>query len=599
MHICRFTHSDRALEPHLRSTLEAALYQFFVAQPGSASAHPGSALAHPRSAAAQPVRAPTPTSDFEGKPVPSGLAELVADIAAGCDYRAYTAGAVGLSEKVAHEAVAWCDQKWAELTDEDPFEDEEQELETFRRESTWTDAGATRKRVRALWANYPEHVETWKTYDRAAGELEEIRSKMRFSAEATGGPNEHTGTTTKTGAAPPAPTAGAAGAEEAGAAGRGTHGAAGAEEDILQLRERTLARRVAATWGRLLAARRRTFERAFLKRALPPFIEKLNRDVPDMARASERVRDFFGDSPGRWDLFQGDWQEVPWEGLEQTAALLEAEPTIMRLAEMLGRSQHVPQEQVDERYEEVIETRSVEVEALGRSEIEGINFSSDVESIIPAERALLADPDTELVFSKRFADTELLSFDYKNARTVEHHHDQIHIRTRKRPVERGPIIGCIDTSGSMSGKPEQVAKALLMALARVAASGGRNCYAIAFSTRIRTFELSDMAGLPQFGEFLLHSFHGGTDLRPALDESLRMLRTHRYERADVLVVSDFQVPKLFDRHLERINTVQRDLGALFHSVTVAPKAPIDPMHIFDFHWHYDLSTGAGGITALT
>ena len=541
MHVCRFTHSDRALEPRLRSALEAALYQFFVAQPTAGSTKTVTST--------QPAPTSTPpVPNAEDESVPSGLAELVADIAAGCEYRELTAGVPGLSEKVAHEAVSWCDQKWEELTEEDPFEEEEQQLNAFRREGGESQGGSIRNRVRALWANYPESLETWKTYDRAAGELENMRAE--------------------------------------------------AEDDILELRERTLRRRVAATWGRLLAARRRNFERAFLKHALPPFIDKLNRDIPLMARVSERVRDFFGDSPGRWDLFEGDWQEVPWEGIEQAAASLEAEPTVMRLAELLGRAEHVPQEEIDERYEEVVETRSIDVEALGRSEIEGVNFSSDVESLIPAERALLADPDTELVFSKRFADAELLSFDYKNARTVEHHQEQIQVRTRKRPVERGPIIACIDTSGSMTGRPEQVAKALMMALARVAVGGGRNCYVIAFSRNIRTFELSDMATLPEFGEFLSHSFHGGTDLRPALNESLEMLQTKKYKRADVLVVSDFRVPKLFDRHLERINTVQRELGALFHSVTVAPSAPIDPMLIFDFHWHYDSSSSTGGITAL-
>ncbi|MFO7780602.1 MAG: VWA domain-containing protein, partial [Spirochaetia bacterium] len=311
-----------------------------------------------------------------------------------------------------------------------------------------------------------------------------------------------------------------------------------------------------------------------------------------------RVRDFFGDSNRTWDLLAGEWQQVDWQGLEEAAAALGEEPTVARLAELLGRSEHAREEFTEESWEEVTETRNVDLEALGRSEIEGINLGADVESITPAERALLADPDTELVFSKRFADDELLSFDYRSAREVEHTSRTVKVRSRKRPLERGPIIACVDTSGSMTGRPERIAKAMTLALARIAAHGRRDCYVIAFSTGIRTFELGDLTAVPELASFLTHSFHGGTDLRPALEETLRQLETERYRRADVIVVSDFRVPKLLERQTKRISTAQAELGALFHSLTVADGPPVDPLHIFDFHWHYDTSTRDGGITAL-
>jgi uncharacterized protein with von Willebrand factor type A (vWA) domain len=150
----------------------------------------------------------------------------------------------------------------------------------------------------------------------------------------------------------------------------------------------------------------------------------------------------------------------------------------------------------------------------------------------------------------------------------------------------------------MTGRPERVAKAIILALARVAAADERPCYVIAFSTRVRTFELADFSELPELSAFLGYSFHGGTDLRPALEETLSRLETTRYERADVLVVSDFRVPKLLERQTARIGAAQSELGTLFHSLTVAEAPPVDPLHIFDFHWHYDTSTREGGITGL-
>lgn len=544
MHICRFHHHDHGLAPALRENLEAALYEYFVSEEGEV-----------------------------GSPeVPARLAELISDISRGCEYRSFTAGVPELAEKVAHEAVAWCDQKWAEVAEEDPFAAEEAELASFRAAAVaaagnagpgatadTATADALREQIRALWARYPAAAATWETYDRAAA--------------ATGG-----------------------GAVGRGAGNSGTGGAH--NEDVRNLRCAALTHRVAATWNRLLSERRRHYERAFLKRALPPFIDKLNRDVPLMARAAERVRDFFGDSNRAWDLLAGEWQQVDWQGLEEAAGALGEEPTVARLAELLGRSEHTRQEFTEESWEEVTETRNVDLEALGRSEIEGINLGADVESITPAERALLADPDTELVFSKRFADDELLSFDYRSAREVEHTARTVTVRSRKRPLERGPIIACVDTSGSMTGRPERIAKAMTLALARIAAHGRRDCYVIAFSTGIRTFELGDLTAVPELASFLTHSFHGGTDLRPALAETLRQLETEQYRRADVIVVSDFRVPKLLERQTKRISTAQAELGALFHSLTVADGPPVDPLHIFDFHWHYDTSTRDGGITAL-
>ena len=417
---------------------------------------------------------------------------------------------------------------------------------------------ALREQIRSLWARYPAAAATWETYDRAAAEA----------------------------------------AAEAGGEDAVEPAADEAHEDVRSLRFAALAHRVAASWNRLLSERRSHYERAFLKRALPPFIDKLNREVPLMARTTERVRDFFGDSSRAWDLLAGDWQQIDWQGLEEAADALAGEPTVARLAELLGRSEHARQEFTEETWEEVTETRNVDLEALGRSEIEGINLGSEVESITPAERALLADPDTELVFSKRFADDELLSFDYRSAREVEHTARTVKVRSRKRPLERGPIIACVDTSGSMTGRPERIAKATTLALARVAAHGARDCYIIAFSTGIRSFDLGDLTAVPELTSFLTHSFHGGTDLRPALEETLRQLETERYRRADVIVVSDFRVPKLLERQTKRISTAQAELGALFHSLTVADGPPVDPLHIFDFHWHYDISTRDGGITAL-
>ncbi len=80
----------------------------------------------------------------------------------------------------------------------------------------------------------------------------------------------------------------------------------------------------------------------------------------------------------------------------------------------------------------------------------------------------------------------------------------------------GPIIICLNTSGSMSGASENIAKALTLCLSSRAVSQKRKCYLINFSTSIKTLDLTPPKGIRDLIDFLKMSFHGGNDVAPAL-----------------------------------------------------------------------------------
>ncbi|MFP4484637.1 MAG: VWA domain-containing protein [Spirochaetaceae bacterium] len=344
------------------------------------------------------------------------------------------------------------------------------------------------------------------------------------------------------------------------------------------------------TWKVCFDTRRREVEQRILTRGLMSFLRQLRSDLEEAQEAQHRVRDMLGVAGGFWDLLKGEWDRVEWDSLEEAARLLKEQPTIQRLARILGRGAHA-----EPQYARVVEERAVAEyhvhdEVLGRSQVEGIRMGHAVETMLSSEAALLSDEATELVFTKRFADDGLLSLDYRRL----DEHVQVTSRTesveRLVPQQRGPIIACIDTSGSMKGKPERIAKAASMALAREALREGRRCYLISFSTEIRTLEVTDLPrDIPELSRFLAHSFHGGTDLRPALREALRMLREERFRRADVIAVSDFQIPKIADRMSGDLQAARDAYATVFHSLTVNEKPVSDPLNLFDFRWHYDIS----------
>ena len=59
-----------------------------------------------------------------------------------------------------------------------------------------------------------------------------------------------------------------------------------------------------------------------------------------------------------------------------------------------------------------------------------------------------------------------------------------------------------------------------------------------------------------------------------------------------MVVSDFRIPKIDDRFVERVKQ-QQGRGTLFHTITVADAPTRDPLNIFDNSWLF--STGGNGI----
>ena len=109
-------------------------------------------------------------------------------------------------------------------------------------------------------------------------------------------------------------------------------------------------------------------------------------------------------------------------------------------------------------------------------------------------------------------------------------------------LEMGPIILAIDTSGSMSGKPIEICKALLTRIIYLARKQKRKCFLITFSVRARYLEISRPGQYSKVEDFFSDRFTGGTDGEEMLSAALKALGKEAFSMADVLIISDFLFP---------------------------------------------------------
>lgn len=298
--------------------------------------------------------------------------------------------------------------------------------------------------------------------------------------------------------------------------------------------------------------------------------------------------DDLGVDPGIWlDLSDGNLTSQDIEQLKHWANYLKNDPMAQEICDLLGRMRDLEKE---ERLEKVFTTHTVDTwvpDINAKEEIVGIRLSQDIENVIPSELALLADPETSILFDLKFIESQLMTFDMVGLQQQE-----IEIEIEEEQLcsdegDQGPMILCIDTSGSMHGQPETIAKAVSLFLATKAREKDRPCYLINFSTEISTLDLSGKDGLASLMSFFSNSFWGGTDIAPALRHTLEVMTKDEYKKADVLVVSDFIMGSMPADILKGIEA-QRDEGSQFYSLVVGSCFMDNRLKtLFDYEWVYD------------
>lgn len=235
-------------------------------------------------------------------------------------------------------------------------------------------------------------------------------------------------------------------------------------------------------------------------------------------------------------------------------------PILKEIAEVLGREREIitaEETQVMRKFQPAFISENA---TANESEI--ILLGDRISHLVPTEYSLLADDDLEHLFYYKYATKNLLL--YSNLR--QNTSAQSGKNTTNR-LQAGPIIVCLDTSSSMSGNPEKIAKCMLLQLLDVAKRKNRKLYLITFAVRSQAIDLSKSNNWRTLNQFLSNRFTGGTSPEAMLNEALATLYKTNYSLADVLIISDFIFKQPSATTIESINKAHKN-GARFYGLMI-------------------------------
>jgi uncharacterized protein with von Willebrand factor type A (vWA) domain len=316
-------------------------------------------------------------------------------------------------------------------------------------------------------------------------------------------------------------------------------------------------------------------------------IRELYQQIETMQSLEEIDSKSDSDSGTRiWDMSKTKLTKTDIKLLKSHAQFLQKNSKLQQIADQLGRMA-IEQNESESNQQVMVEELVLSEQSCNSvtGDIVGIHESDDLNRMLPNEVLFLTYPELEVVFYKHLIDKRLLSYQSKD---VERKLSKVKI---KRPLsgegekEQGPFIICIDGSGSMKGFPEQCAKALAYGLMQIAMANQRECFVIMFSTEQITYELTKQNGLREVSDFLAYSFHGGTDLEPALQSAIDLMKTEKYKNADLLVISDFIASKPSIELIQDVDLIKQNKNR-FHAATMSKFGNPEVMAIFDHIWPY-------------
>jgi uncharacterized protein with von Willebrand factor type A (vWA) domain len=232
-----------------------------------------------------------------------------------------------------------------------------------------------------------------------------------------------------------------------------------------------------------------------LSEALKTSLEKVN-EVKDTI-------EMFGTEDGR---------PTTIEGKTELISKVKNNTMFQKLAKELGKLRRMAKATMNKRF------------TYGRGQKVGIEFGNKLSKVLPSELALLALPETEALFYKKFNDKKLKQYKEQT----------------EKFEGRGHVIYMVDESSSTDGERAIWAKALGIAMMDISVKDHRNFAFIPFDTKVGnvqhiSYENYSEDIVLKIAETFLG---GGTNFTEPIKLATKLIDEDAYENADMVFVTD-------------------------------------------------------------
>ncbi|MDV6378293.1 VWA domain-containing protein [Sporosarcina sp. GW1-11] len=237
------------------------------------------------------------------------------------------------------------------------------------------------------------------------------------------------------------------------------------------------------------------------------FLQAMDEAVEETIKVKESVISLMGgSSAGKGDA---ELKKVPLREQLAVADKVAQDPKIREIADWAGRFKQVAREKQKSKYVDAMEWRSV---MLG----------NEIERLLPIELSLYSHDATKNDFLRRFAEGETLQYDKK----------------KREELGKGPIVCCLDQSGSMKLLDNQ-SKGFILALLTIAKKQRRDLCVLLFSTTIQrnTYVKGKITG-NELIRLARTYLGGGTDFTLSLEGAMKVIEQSTFKRSDVIFVTD-------------------------------------------------------------
>jgi len=297
--------------------------------------------------------------------------------------------------------------------------------------------------------------------------------------------------------------------------------------------------------------------------AIPPYLEAHDCGVDEFEQC--------------WALMGTIWNTVSFERIRPIAQLQTRYPILLDVARRVGRiADNGGPERVP-----VGSGSQYRMEHSTPSDIEGITVGNDLSALLPIELATMADEELSGLFAYRFATRRLQTFQFKSNLMKKAQKVQV-----ARARQKGPMIVCMDTSGSMEGPPSRIAHSLVVKLLQVALAQDRDLLLITFATTAKTFDVR--AQRTSLLDYMRQECGGSTDGTQMLQTAFHLIASNpRYGSADLLLISDFAFPLVSPDLLRELRQLQ-DEGTRLYALQIGISSMVKAWQPYlDGFWHLD------------